>query len=248
MLAPAICSNDCTLQRASIAANLQAAASLRTGKAMSSRAAPCPGYDGCDGATRGVVTGGTVMRSAIVSSIGIRTGVAPTCTELTSRHQAQDPLAQGPLCARTGSEQLELQTHKHCTAQRCSSSRRGHTGAAQRMRGSQRRMRTGDEHTTGTHLGVHAQSGPAHLAWLSVSDANRFNNSRGSSTCNISICAVQSCNHAELSRQRLAQCAATSDAARCETPRALYGHAQATVCLMIHERSWSADKRCALSW
>jgi hypothetical protein len=164
MLAPAICSNDCTLQRARIAANLQAAASLRTGQAMSSRAAPCPGH-GCDGATRGVVRGGTVKRSAIVSSTGIRTGVAPTCTELTSRHQAQGPLTQGPLCARTGSEQLELQTHKHCTctAQRCSSSRRGHTCAAQRMRGSQRRMRTGDEHTTGTHLAVHAQSGPAHL-------------------------------------------------------------------------------------
>jgi hypothetical protein len=121
MLAPAICSNNCRLQRASIAANLQAAASLRTGQAMSSRAAPCPGHDGCDGATRGVVTGGTVMRSAIVSSIGIRTGVAPTCTELTSRHQAEGPLAQGPLCARRvrseARSDLDLTSHNMVVAE-----------------------------------------------------------------------------------------------------------------------------------
>jgi hypothetical protein len=60
------------------------------------------------------------------------------------------------------------------------------------------------------------------FAWLSASDANRVNKSRGSSTCNISVCAVQSYNHAELSRPRLAQCAATSAAAKCETPRALH--------------------------
>jgi hypothetical protein len=86
MLAPAICSNDFTLQCASVAANLQAPASLRTGQAMSLHAAPGPGHDGCDDATRRVARAGTVMRSAIVSSICIRIGVAPTCTELTSRH------------------------------------------------------------------------------------------------------------------------------------------------------------------